>query len=159
MSDTLTTLKGEAAAHQARPFAGSSMICEVKLCQCRSGQETENGWYPLLSEMCDANLRNIAQACLCLTVDRGLYLSGQPNGVWQSLPGMQGMFDFVNYNIHVAHRRCVEDYLDAFMTDIIKKNDIRTKLWLDGLFIAAVHSPLLGPPMKNGAVKKRAKLE
>ena len=143
MSDTLTTMKDwqdEAACHKPYSFTGSSTICEMKACKCRSGQDTENGWYPILAELCDVNLRNKAQACLCFTINNGLDVAGHPNSVWDSLAGMKGMFDFVNYNIQLAQRRSVEDYVDDFITDVIKKNNTRSLLWLDGLFIATVHS-------------------
>ena len=71
-----------------------------------------------MAEICDVKLRNIA------TINDGLDIAGHPHSVWYSLAGMQGMFDFVNYNIQIAHRRAVEDYVDDFITDVIKKNNI-----------------------------------
>ena len=160
MSDTLTTMKDwqdEAASHMPYPFTGSSSICESKSCKCRNGQDAENGWYPVVAEICDVKLRNIAQACLCFTINNGLDVAGHSNSVWCSLPGMRGMFDFVNYNIQLAHRRSVEDYVDDFITDIIQKNRTPALLWLNGLFIAALHSPVIATPTNESNITNSRK--
>jgi hypothetical protein len=165
MSETLRTLKDwqqEADSHKPIPLPGASATCDVKSCHCRSVLENETGWYPIVTKVCDDRLRNIAQACLHYTICGGLNVGGDANGIWNGLPGVQGLFEFVNNNIYLAHRRQVEDYVHMFITNAMDTNNTQVAHWLKGLFISALHSPvsvLHSPGVDGSECVKRVRLE
>ena len=137
VSHTCNFWVNESNSHQSSWFTGSPTPCELKQCKCRCGLVGPMGWYTIVEDMCDDRLRTLAQSCLHHTICAGLYSS---TSIWSELPGIQGMFDFVNNSIYSGLRRPLEDYVKDYIENIASL-DALEKLWLDHLFISVLHSP------------------